>query len=251
MLTLCACATTPLGPSVMVVPTQGKSFDAFQQDDAVCRKYAGQQSSQDRYNSDYTQCMYTKGNGVSTPQGYTGNALVPNFSISPGSPRGPTGVTQQVPDEAPQQPSYQPSAPARVSTQADQCVQYLSDGSVKYHPCAPPPTAAEMQAYKEEQRRKEEAKEQALEQKREEEEAANTQHRRAAWIALPEAEKQQQCKAECRPKETACHNQNTDHGWATIWTNGASLGSLMKADMTSTNCSQVYNSCLNSCSAGP
>src|SRR2546427_6359400 len=39
-----ACATVPLGPSVMVLPGTGKSFDQFQADDAVCRQWASQQT---------------------------------------------------------------------------------------------------------------------------------------------------------------------------------------------------------------
>ncbi|MGD1074614.1 MAG: glycine zipper family protein [Thermodesulfovibrionales bacterium] len=37
------CATMPTGPSVMVLPPQGKSFEQFQADDAICRQWAGQQ----------------------------------------------------------------------------------------------------------------------------------------------------------------------------------------------------------------
>src|SRR2546425_7784330 len=39
-----ACATVPLGRSVMVLPGTGKSFDQFQADDAVCRQWASQQT---------------------------------------------------------------------------------------------------------------------------------------------------------------------------------------------------------------
>ena len=39
-----ACATAPIGPSVMVLPGHGKPFDQFQMDDAVCRQWATQQS---------------------------------------------------------------------------------------------------------------------------------------------------------------------------------------------------------------
>jgi hypothetical protein len=37
------CATMPAGPSVMVLPKSGKSFEEFQSDDAVCRQWAMQQ----------------------------------------------------------------------------------------------------------------------------------------------------------------------------------------------------------------
>ena len=41
------CATIPPGPSVMVMPAPGKSFEAFQSDDSVCRGWAQQQSGWD------------------------------------------------------------------------------------------------------------------------------------------------------------------------------------------------------------
>src|SRR3989442_6173877 len=43
-VSLGACATVPLGPSVMVLPGTGKSFDQFQADDAVCRQWASVQT---------------------------------------------------------------------------------------------------------------------------------------------------------------------------------------------------------------
>lgn len=44
-LLLGACTTLPpTGPSVMVLPGTGKSFDQFRMDDAECRQYALQQS---------------------------------------------------------------------------------------------------------------------------------------------------------------------------------------------------------------
>ncbi len=39
-----ACATMPTGPSVMSLPGEGKSFDQFRGDDAVCRQYAYEQT---------------------------------------------------------------------------------------------------------------------------------------------------------------------------------------------------------------
>jgi len=44
-LALCACVVAPPpGPTVMALPGQGKNLEAFQQDDAVCRQYAWQQT---------------------------------------------------------------------------------------------------------------------------------------------------------------------------------------------------------------
>jgi outer membrane lipoprotein SlyB len=36
------CATVPAGPSVLVLPGPGKTFEQFQTDDAVCRQWAAQ-----------------------------------------------------------------------------------------------------------------------------------------------------------------------------------------------------------------
>jgi hypothetical protein len=43
LISIGACATMPTGPSVMSLPGQGKSFDEFRVDDAVCRQYAFEQ----------------------------------------------------------------------------------------------------------------------------------------------------------------------------------------------------------------
>jgi len=39
-----ACATVPLGPSVMVLPGTGKPFEQFQFEDVTCRQWASQQT---------------------------------------------------------------------------------------------------------------------------------------------------------------------------------------------------------------
>ena len=45
VLALAGCVVAPPpGPSVMVMPGQGKNFDAFQADDAACRQFAQQQT---------------------------------------------------------------------------------------------------------------------------------------------------------------------------------------------------------------
>ncbi|MGH7354964.1 MAG: glycine zipper family protein [Candidatus Rokuibacteriota bacterium] len=41
---LSACVTIPSGPSVMVLPGDGKNFDQFQMDDGACRQWAMQQT---------------------------------------------------------------------------------------------------------------------------------------------------------------------------------------------------------------
>lgn len=45
VLAVGACAVAPpSGPSVLALPAQGKSFEAFQQEDATCRGFASQQT---------------------------------------------------------------------------------------------------------------------------------------------------------------------------------------------------------------
>ena len=41
LLVLGGCVSMPTGPSVMVLPGAGKTFEQFQVDDAVCRQWAG------------------------------------------------------------------------------------------------------------------------------------------------------------------------------------------------------------------
>jgi len=43
IVSLGACATMPTGPSVMSLPGDGKSFEEFRADDAVCRQFAFEQ----------------------------------------------------------------------------------------------------------------------------------------------------------------------------------------------------------------
>jgi outer membrane lipoprotein SlyB len=43
LLLLGACASEPMGPTVGVMPAQGKSFEAFQSDQAVCKQFASDQ----------------------------------------------------------------------------------------------------------------------------------------------------------------------------------------------------------------
>lgn len=74
--------TQPMGPAVAVKPGPGKPLIVFQQDDAVCRQYAGQQLAvetaeantasagaaqlniQQRFDVEYLQCMQSRGNQV-------------------------------------------------------------------------------------------------------------------------------------------------------------------------------------------
>ncbi len=72
LFALSGCVSVPTGPSVMVLPPEGKSFAQFQTEDATCRQWAGQQvgptyqdyqyEAQRRYDIAYQQCMYAYGN---------------------------------------------------------------------------------------------------------------------------------------------------------------------------------------------
>ena len=42
---LAGCASQPMGPTVSVMPAPGKPFGVFQEDDAICRNFAQQQSA--------------------------------------------------------------------------------------------------------------------------------------------------------------------------------------------------------------
>ncbi len=45
VIAVSGCATIPPGPSVMVLPPSGKSFEAFRMDDFACREWAENQAS--------------------------------------------------------------------------------------------------------------------------------------------------------------------------------------------------------------
>jgi hypothetical protein len=84
------CASTPVGPTVMVLPGPGKTIEQFQADDAACRPWASQQAGtgpegaatvQWRYNIAYQQCMYAKGNQIPG---------VPARHATPPSPEAPS-----------------------------------------------------------------------------------------------------------------------------------------------------------------
>ena len=75
---LSACSSTPTtyGPSMMVLPGTGKTFDHFRADEQDCRAHAQSEitksstqqdsagSPQQRYDRFFLQCMYAKGHKV-------------------------------------------------------------------------------------------------------------------------------------------------------------------------------------------
>ena len=87
------CASTPDGPSVLVLPGSGKSLDVFRADDAECRRYAGTQApggTQQRYDFAYQQCMYARGHQIPVARGsvprQSGTTAAPSAPPAPSSP---------------------------------------------------------------------------------------------------------------------------------------------------------------------
>lgn len=83
LLVLSGCATLPAGPSVNVLPAQGKPFETFQAEDATCRKWAEQQVGKS------TQEPYDK--NVATGA-VAGTAIGAGLGAAVGSASGHTGA---------------------------------------------------------------------------------------------------------------------------------------------------------------
>lgn len=75
LLGLAACVTTPTGPSVMVLPGSAKSFEAFRDDEAVCRQYAFEQVGGVTANQAATESAVTSA-AVGTAVGAAAGALI-------------------------------------------------------------------------------------------------------------------------------------------------------------------------------
>ncbi len=78
LLALNGCVTMPTGPSVLVMPAQGKPFDVFQSEVGKCRQWAdsrmgkfydyySSQEAQFYYDNAYIQCMISHGNQIPRP----------------------------------------------------------------------------------------------------------------------------------------------------------------------------------------
>jgi outer membrane lipoprotein SlyB len=80
---LWACATLPAGPSVMVLPGTGKSFDAFQADDAACRDWAFQRIGVSP--SQHANQTAATGAAVGTAVGAAAGAAIGAASGNPGA----------------------------------------------------------------------------------------------------------------------------------------------------------------------
>jgi hypothetical protein len=83
VLIYAGCATMPTGPSVMVLPSVGKSFDQFKVEDIICRQWADQQiglTPQDTANQNTAT-----GAAVGTAIGAGAGALLGAASGHPGA----------------------------------------------------------------------------------------------------------------------------------------------------------------------
>ena len=77
------CATVPSGPSVMVLPGQGRTFDSFQTDDYTCRNWAAQQTGATP--SDVSTRNTIGGAAIGTLLGAAAGAAIGAAAGSPGT----------------------------------------------------------------------------------------------------------------------------------------------------------------------
>jgi hypothetical protein len=78
-----ACASVPSGPSVMVLPGQGRTFDSFQADDYTCRSFASQQANGTP--SDFATRNTLGGAAIGTLLGAAAGAAIGAAAGSPGT----------------------------------------------------------------------------------------------------------------------------------------------------------------------
>ena len=109
---IAGCASTPTGPSVMVLPGPSKSMEQFQADDGRCRQVAsnelqreqhGSVPTQRRYDMTYMQCMYAAGHQIpgASRSGYSApGAGAPTTSQGTSQPPAPPAGTPPPPPPA-------------------------------------------------------------------------------------------------------------------------------------------------------
>jgi hypothetical protein len=127
------CASRPpSGPRVVVLPGTGKTYDAFTQNDKLCRQYAGRSigvmpdggavpesprvsgdEAQYRYDEAYIQCMYAHGNKVPISEEV---AKTLKEIPAPTAAGVPVKALPAVPAQAP--PSVSAKVPAKASPAA-------------------------------------------------------------------------------------------------------------------------------------
>jgi hypothetical protein len=111
-LLLTACSSAAYGPSVLVLPGSGKTFEQFRFDEQECRGYA-QPSDQDsaaqqQFDRRFVQCMYAKGHKVPVSSRYS-DAQQETAARTPPPPAQPPAEARA---PAPPPPPGQPPAEA-------------------------------------------------------------------------------------------------------------------------------------------
>jgi hypothetical protein len=118
-LLLTACSSAAYGPSVLVLPGSGKTFDQFRFDERDCRAYAqpseqesaGMQQSFDRM---FVQCMYAKGHKVPVSGRYSDAQQEAAARTPPPPPPPPGKPSAEARTAPPPPPPAQPPAEART-----------------------------------------------------------------------------------------------------------------------------------------
>jgi hypothetical protein len=110
-----ACSTMPSGPSVLVLPGTGKSFEQFHNDDLMCRQLAHTQTAtlqkepdsteegQQNYDIVYIQCMYSKEHRVPVPGGLLYDTRQEWHTPPPPNMPAPPQTTSPGPSDNPEQ----------------------------------------------------------------------------------------------------------------------------------------------------
>jgi hypothetical protein len=110
---IAGCASTPTGPSVMVLPGPSKTMEQFQADDGRCRQVAatelqreqrGSVPAQQRFDMTYMQCMYSAGHQIpgASRQGYSApGAAAPTTSRGTSQMPSPPAGTPPPPPPGP------------------------------------------------------------------------------------------------------------------------------------------------------
>ncbi len=133
LLLLEGCVQQPLGPTVQVMPAPGKPFDVFQQDQAVCKQYADQQTAGGAQQAN-NQAILTTGVGTVLGAGL-GAAIGGGRGAAIGAGAG--AVTGTAYGAAPAQYA-QMSLQQRYDAAYSQCMYAHGDQVPGYQPAPPP-----------------------------------------------------------------------------------------------------------------
>jgi Glycine-zipper domain len=148
VLMLSGCATMPPGPSVLVMPGNGKSFDAFQADDSVCRQWAQTQTG---WNANQTVNENVVGGAIAGGAlGAASGALIGAASgnVGPGAAIGAgagllggafLGATQAFPAGYEVQRRYDNSYQQCMYLKGNQIPTHVQTASRRFVPPPPPP----------------------------------------------------------------------------------------------------------------